>query len=174
MARRKSQGHVGGYVEGVMWTLVEAARLHGCFGRRKSTEVDRLSLSLTVRRKRRATDAQGSRSRPPRTDWTTPGTMDAFLSLAARTVERVLKSGKRSMVKPPERSNAHLPLSSGYVRHCGSTISSAASRPDFHTMWLDGRERIVVRVRAEHVKNLQQQLEHFLNERHPRNCSNSM
>ena len=160
---RHRQGRIGGYVEGVMWTLVKTARHSGVLRPQEISEVDRLYQSLALRRStERRTHKDRDQNLLAQLD--TPGTMDAFLSLAARTVERVLKSGRRSMVAAREiRRALAIELWLCAPLRLENFVQLRLDQ-SFHTMRLDGQDRIVVRVPAEQVKYQRQQLEHFLSD----------
>jgi integrase len=162
IVKEKRGGHVGGYVEGVMWTLVRAARSPGMLSAKETDEVNKLCADLTARRKaeRRTHKDRDQKTLAQMDD---PKVMDAFLALPARTAARVLKSSKRSSAKALEIQCAlALELWLCAPLRLANFVRIRLDE-NFYRIWLDGRERIVIRVPAEHVKNLQA-VEHLLNE----------
>jgi len=159
---RERGNHIGGYVEGITWTLAKAARSPGMLSASEISEVDKLCADVATRRKaeqRTHTD----RDQALLLQFDEPGVMDAFLALPSRTVERVLKSGERTVAAALEIQRAlalelWLCAPLRLANFVGLRLDT-----HFHRVRLDGHERVVVRVPSESVKN-HQALEHFLNE----------
>jgi integrase len=159
---RERGGRIGGYVEGIMWTLAKAARSPGMLSVSEISDVDKLCAEVATRRKaerRTHTD----RDQALLLQFDEPGVMDAFLALPSRTVERVLKSGERTVAAALEIQRAlalelWLCAPLRLANFVGLRLDT-----HFHRVRLDGHERVVVRVPSESVKN-RQALEHSLNE----------
>jgi hypothetical protein len=154
-------GRIGGYVMGLAWTLVKLARFSGALPQNEIAEVNRLYRRLAARRAgERPTDLH--RDDPLLAQLDDPRVLDALLTLPARTVERVLKSGEKtraSALKVQRACALELWLCAPLRL---SNFASLQLDLHFHRLTIGGEERILIRIPPGQVKN-GEALEHFLN-----------
>lgn len=153
-------GRIGGYMEGLAWTLVKLARYGDALQHQEIDLVNRFYKRLATKRGVECrTDVDRDDALLGQLD--DPRVLDALLTLPTRTVERVLKSRERTRALALEVQKAcALELWLCAPLRLSNFVSLRLDR-HFHRLTLDGAQRVVVRIPAVEVKN-EEPLEHFL------------
>jgi hypothetical protein len=161
MIARRS-GKVGGYLAGLAWTLVKAARYSGSLNPTEIEEVNRLFKKLSLKRSsERRTECD--RDQQLLEQFEDERRVDLFLSLPTRTVTKIMTSGARSVQAALMVQRACLlelwlcaPLRI-------SNLVRLRLDSHFFRLKLDGKDRVVIRIPPEEVKN-HEAVEYYLSD----------